>query len=218
MKAELSFAVRSPFAFLEEITMKKMRVLPVLVFLFALLTSACGGGSAASIQGKVEPWSNDDSIEGRRLALCKLTEEPQTDPEAPTDCNLIQETATSDNAGNFQFSQVASGTYFVFYDNNLSDFDAGISQWSGKTLMLSDVNWVLSQFCPEGESPRLSFLAGMSISRAGQEALVRGLYVCDAPFVIAIDPDKSFNAPLVLKVSGGETTVSVRAGSFSQGE
>jgi hypothetical protein len=127
----------------------------------------------------------------------------------------MAESTASDSEGYFQFNDVIPGKYFALYDSTKSDFAAGMEKWAGKTLVLSDVNWILREFCPEDEEPTLFFAAGTSFGPEWQSVLARGLFICDSPFVVAIDPDKTESSPLVLEVVEGENDIVIAAGSFS---
>jgi hypothetical protein len=167
------------------------------------------------VKGSLAPWGENDVVGNRQIVLCQIIGQVGT---TPTDCVLGDKAVTSDTQGAFQSGEISAGQYFILYDTGLSDFQAGLKKWKGKTLELSDIDWITKQYCgsPDG-NVTVHFLSGMEISRESMVSLVQALYTCNSPFVLALDPAGSNNAPLIVDVKNGQSSnVEFKVGSFGK--
>ena len=140
-----------------------------------------------SVIGILKPWTAGTPVSGRRVTLCHS----QGDPRDGV-CTLQESAVTTDRQGRFQMYGVPAGAYFVLYDSGLSDFDAALAKWGGKTLHFGDEEW-LSDFLgvdlsddgfeyrvPDGISfsPHAGWLSAYCLLT---------LLVGESPFIIAHD-------------------------------
>jgi hypothetical protein len=51
-----------------------------------------------------------------------------------------------DSAGHFEFDTVPDGSYLVFYNSGWDDFNAGVTKWTGKTIQVGDVQWLIDNY------------------------------------------------------------------------
>ena len=90
-----------------------------------------------------------------------------------------------------------------------------MEQWGEKNLKLSDQDWIVSDYCKSTvEDVTVHVLSGMSMMGDGLRAAVHSLYVCNSPFIAALDPNESKNAPLIVEVEGSTVEVEFKVGYF----
>lgn len=94
------------------------------------------------ISGTMTPGSPNSPIAGRQIVLCLLGDTNTL----PMPCTLTTLATTSDAAGHFEFATVPDGRYLVFYDSGWDDFNAGITKWTGKEIMVGDVQWLVDRY------------------------------------------------------------------------
>ena len=174
-----------------------------------------------SIIGVLRPWTEDTPVSGRQVALCRSDGDPRNGL-----CELLPDTVETDRQGRFQFYGVPEGTYFLMYDSGLSDFDAAMAEWAGKTLHFGDQEW-LSDFLgvdlsqdefeyrvPEGIplSPGVDWLSTYCMLT---------LLVGRSPFVIAHDlesvsHDRELHCALINVLPGQTTRVDLQILYFGE--
>jgi hypothetical protein len=156
-----------------------------------------------SIHGSLTNWDDAGSVASRHLVLCRMTD---AGSQTVSDCVLQERTVNSDAEGAFQFDEVDSGDYYIIFDTGFPGFAAAVNKWKDQPLQLSDPKWVTMQYCGSADgNVTVYFLGGMSINQESMQALVQALYVCDSAFALALDPQGSNNAPLVVRVRSGTT-------------
>lgn len=169
----------------------------LLLILLVAMMSACAGGlpfkraesPAGSVSGKLHPWTPNIPIANRRITLCRTIGDP-TDGN----CELLATAVVSDENGRFRFDNVPEGIYYVLYDSGMSDFDAALQKWGGRSLHFGNREWLIeflgadpddgwvSYRLPEGIFPTphdgwLSHYCGLT------------LLIGQSPFIIAHDMD-----------------------------
>ena len=93
-------------------------------------------GPEPAISGKLDPWAEDTPIDGRHLALCRVS-----DTEGRSSCQLMTSSVTTADGGAFEFFDVPPGTYMLIYDSGVSSFDDGMDEWGGTELRIGDEDW-----------------------------------------------------------------------------
>lgn len=210
--------------------MKRFRVIFILVFLsLGIVQVACNSriqasetsATAISIIGVLRPWTAGTPIARRRVALCRS----QGDPRDGL-CDLMPGTVETDRQGRFQFYGVPAGTYFLMYDSGLSDFDAAVEEWAGKTLRFGDQEWLsdflrvdLSEGAFEYRLPE-SISLSPNVDWLSTYCLLT-LSVGESPFIIAHDlesasHDRELHCALVNVVPGQTAKVDVQVLYFGE--
>jgi hypothetical protein len=92
------------------------------------------------ISGTLTPGNGTAPISGRHIVLCQLQD------TSALPCTLTTLAATSDSAGHFEFDTVPDGSYLVFYNSGWDDFNAGVTKWTGKTIQVGDVQWLIDNY------------------------------------------------------------------------
>jgi|GEM_PF-4353354 len=182
--------------------------LSIVILMVCIMTVGC------TLNGKLIATAEGDTISNRQIGLCQIAGDVSN---LPTDCTLMDLTSTSNEQGEFQISGISQGKYFVLYNTGLSDFQSGFDKWKGKTLKLSDINWVASDYCGtplDKLTTDIHLVSGMSLMLPDIEVAIRDLYFCHSPFVLALDPTSGNNAPLVVDVKGGTTKVEILVHDF----
>jgi len=177
--------------------------------------------AALSIVGVLRPWTEGTPVAGRQVALCRSQGDPRNGL-----CDLMPNTVETDHQGRFQFYGVPAGTYFLMYDSGLSDFDAAMAEWAGKTLHFGDQEW-LTDFLgvdlseddfeyriPEGItfSPSVDWLSTYCLLT---------LSVGKSPFIIAHDlqsasHDRELHCALIDVLPGQTSRVDVQVLYFAE--
>lgn len=93
-----------------------------------------------AISGTLTSSSDSSPIAGRHIVLCLR------DDAAGLPCTLTALATTSDVSGHFEFADVPAGSYEVFYDSGWDDYDAGIARWTGKSIHVGDVTWLVANY------------------------------------------------------------------------
>ena len=115
-----------------------------------------------SISGYLMPGSDDVPIANRHIVLCeRLSQE-----EKNLTCKLMDTYSTSNDDGYFEFWDIPTGAYFLFYDSGWLDFEAGLEQWGGKTIEVGNVEWLVDNYCTKESNGDLTFMlpAGAKLS------------------------------------------------------
>lgn len=166
--------------------------------------------AASRVIGRLKPWKNEFSVDGRRIVLAKLVGDQRG---ILADCVLTNLTTTSDTEGNFQFEEVPPGKYFVLYDSGLSDFNVGLNHWTGKTLRLEDPDWLYHYFVDQVDDEILIVIPEGTLRSAEEYVTVQMLRVLvggRSPFVLAHDIGKLLSGkaldPVTISVSGEQVT------------
>lgn len=186
----------------------------IIILSVSIIAVGCSR-SKATLNGMLTASGENVTVSNRQIALCQITGDVSN---LPTDCILMDMSTTSNEQGEFQISGISQGKYFVLYDTSLSDFKSGLDKWKGKTLKLSDVAWVSSDYCEyaTNDDVTIHLVSGMSLSTDALIVAARDLFVCNSPFVLALDPAKDKNAPLVVDVKGATTEVEIQVYNFQK--
>jgi len=187
----------------------------ISILVIAVIGVGCSP-SKATLTGTLIASGASDTVSNRLIALCQITGDLS---DLPADCILMDMFATSNEQGKFQIANISQGKYFVLYDTNLSDFKSGLDKWKGKTLKLSDVQWVVSDYCGTTlDKVTVHVIQGMSLMTDSLKVAVRDLYACNSPFVLVLDPAKDKNVPLVVDVMGTTAEVEIPVHNFENNQ
>ena len=172
------------------------------VFLSVLCLTACDMFSVykrprpattepgGAISGTVTPWTEGTPIAGRHIALCRSLGDPRSGR-----CELLPQSAETNQLGHFIIDDIPPGTYFILYDSGLSYFDKSLARWGGEVLHFGDKVW-LSEFLSvdlESQDPTFRIPDGIEVTPHEnwlRPYCVLTLLVGDSPFIIAHDLDR----------------------------
>jgi hypothetical protein len=104
------------------------------------------------ISGILQAGSSTSSIASRHIVLCTRQS------TSNLDCQLTKLLATSDANGYYEFTNVPTGKYLVFYDAGWSNFDAGLAKWTGQTIHVGDVQWLADNFFEKDSSGNFNIM------------------------------------------------------------
>ncbi len=181
------------------------------ILLAALILTACGRTidteatpqatdfPAATISGTLISSSQADQIAGRQIALCQVT----GSQVLPGDCTVQPITATSDSTGSFTLEAVPAGDYLVLLDSGLSDFNTGLTRWSGQILHLNDRQWLYDTYIGS-ETSNLYLPIGINLATTTDriDYAASRLMIGESPFILAYRDDTT---PLLIGVGATGT-------------
>lgn len=156
------------------------------------------------IVGQIYPWT-DEPIQERRLVLCELYEET---PLVPYDCKLTNLTTITNKNGEFHFEKVPNGTYLVFYNSGVDDFNreaaetdfyTEVERWNGQVIKLGNTSWLLDRkfFNYQGEDFIIFSPAGEKRHRFYYDHVGLTLMAGRSQFIVAHDIEKVISSNYV---------------------
>jgi hypothetical protein len=98
------------------------------------------------ISGKVTGKENKSA--NRFFVLCKVLD---------SGCESTSLVATSNSDGYFEFQDVPSGEYYIFYDSGHENFFDAVKKWEGKIIQVKDVSWLAENFITLNADGKISF-------------------------------------------------------------
>jgi hypothetical protein len=151
---------------------------------------------------------------GRRVALCRLS------GELTNGCELLAESVTADDDGDFAFTELEPASYLAITDSTLGDFDAGLTTWAGEILRPGDWPWLRDQFLALSDTEWID--APLPEGLPDDALLDRGPYATttlmlgESPFIIAhtLDEDDGWLevSPIVINgTAGGDVSAELVA-------
>lgn len=90
----------------------------------------------------------EDSIANRYFVLCKI---------AGSSCVFTSLMAVSNADGHFEFQDVPSGEYYIFYNSGHENFLDAVKKWDGQTLQIGDVQWLVDNYVTKNADGGISF-------------------------------------------------------------
>jgi hypothetical protein len=168
----------------------------LLILLIILLMLPACSSSKNKIAGNIEEYQ-DYPIAGRKIAICQFQADQEFYTNLP-DSMLLDKIATSDKNGYFEFTDVPEGNYLLLYDSGLVDFETAVEKWAGKTLKLSDYNWIAHDYLgSEDGTVKMNIYNGMLnllVEFGGEAAktyMRLHLILDNSPFIVAHDVEKA---------------------------